>query len=112
MPTARNASCKPEHRWPFLCRARELEARRQALQEILAEVSRAVTRNGARGVARSFQALEAALSVGTEYLTNYQRGVQEQPQVAPLFDMLHLCSVLWHTRYADCCVAAMCMQKF
>ncbi len=69
-------------------RAREVEARRQALQEILSEVSRAVTRNGARGVARSFQALEAAVSVGTEYLSNFQRGVQEQPQV-PCFPRTH-----------------------
>ena len=64
-----------------MCRDREASARRAALQEIVSELSKTITRNGQRGVQRSFQALQAAVSISTEYLTNFQRGIQEPPQV-------------------------------
>ena len=65
-------------------REREASARRAALQEIVSELSKTITRNGQRGVQRSFQALQAAFSISTEYLTNFQQGIQEPPQVCPL----------------------------
>ena len=64
-----------------ICRDREAIARRAALQEIVSELSRTITRNGQRGIQRSFQALHAAVSISTEYLTNIQQGIQEPPQV-------------------------------
>ncbi|EIE24521.1 ABC1-domain-containing protein [Coccomyxa subellipsoidea C-169] len=71
-------------------RERDASARRAAFQEILTELSNTVTRNGARGFQRSLQALQAALSVGNEYVANFQRGVQDPPQVVlrKLFERL------------------------
>lgn len=69
-----------------ICRDREATARRAAFQEIVSELSRTITRNGQRGIQRSFQALQAALSISTEYITNIQQGIQEPPQVG----LMHL----------------------
>ncbi len=62
-------------------RERDASARRAAFEEILTELTNTVTRNGARGFQRSLQALQAALSVGNEYLANFRQGVQDPPQV-------------------------------
>ncbi len=51
------------------------------MQEIVSELSKTITRNGQRGVQRTFQALQAAISISTEYVTNFQQGIQEPPQV-------------------------------
>ncbi len=83
-----------------ICRDREATARRAALQEIVSELSRTITRNGQRGFQRSFQALQAAVSISTEYITNFQQGIQEPPQVclmplslacSPVHDMSRSC---------------------
>ena len=73
-------------------REREASARRAALQEIVSELSKTITRNGQRGVQRSFQALQAAFSISTEYLTNFQQGIQEPPQVCSWTLQAFLCS--------------------
>lgn len=62
-------------------RERDASARRAAFEEILTELTNTVTRNGARGFQRSLQALQAALSVGNEYVANFRQGVQDPPQV-------------------------------
>jgi hypothetical protein len=69
-------------------RDREANARRAALQEIVSELSKTITRNGQRGVQRTFQALQAAISISTEYVTNLQQGTQEPPQVSLMPRML------------------------
>ena len=73
---------------PDANRDREDNARRAALQEIVSELSKTITRNGQRGVQRTFQALQAAISISTEYVTNFQQGIQEPPQVSLMPRML------------------------
>ena len=58
------------------------------MQEIVSELSKTITRNGQRGVQRTFQALQAAISISTEYVTNFQQGIQEPPQVSLMPRML------------------------
>ena len=66
----------------YLHRDREASARRAALQEIVSELTRTISRNGQRGIQRTFQALQAAASISTEYVTNFQQGIQDPPQVS------------------------------
>lgn len=68
-------------------RERDASARRAAFEEILSEVTNTVTRNGARGFQRSLQALQAALSVGNEYVANFRQGVPDPPQVLLMFTL-------------------------
>ena len=58
------------------------------MQEIVSELSKTITRNGQRGVQRTFQALQAAISLSTEYVANLQQGIQEPPQVSLMPRML------------------------
>ena len=78
------------------------------MQEIVSELSRTITRNGQRGFQRSFQALQAAVSISTEYIANFQQGIQEPPQVCPppLLQVSAWCAVLYISvqlkRVQDC----------
>lgn len=62
-------------------RAAPASERSQALQQLLRDVGATVAETGPRGFFRGLQALQAVALVGSSYLQNLQKGVQEPPQV-------------------------------